>query len=220
MRTATYDGQSILDVFAEEKVLTKQQLLNKLGCSWMTTWRLLNDQGYLTSYNHNARYYTLTSIAGFDGHGLWSYRKARFSQYGTLTGTIVGLVCHSEAGLYANELQQRLQVNVRPTLSRLIQSRSLARHRLAGRFLYLDSRPERAHRQLENRRAETTVAPELPPLPDPATIIALLVERIKTPDLGPELITRRLRRRGLPLTRTQARAVFAHYGLAKKKPLT
>ena len=216
MRTATYDGQNILDAFAQEKVLTKEQLLNKLGCSWMTTWRLLKDQGYLTSYNHNARYYTLTSIAGFDGHGLWSYRRARFSQYGTLTGTIVGLVCHSEAGLYANELQQRLQVNVRPTLSRLVQSSSLARRRLAGRFLYLDSQPERAHKQLENRSAETTPAPERALLPDPATIIALLVERIKTPDVGPELITRRLRRRGLSMSREQARAVFAHYGLAKK----
>ena len=219
MRTATYDGQSILDVFAEEKVVTREQLLNKLGCSWMTTWRLLKAQGYLTSYNHNARYYTLSSVPRFDDHGLWSYRRARFSQYGTLSGTIVGLVCHSEAGLYANELQQRLQVNVRPTLSRLVRSSSLSRHRLAGRFLYLDSQPERAHKQLENRSTETTPEPELPLLPDPATIIALLVERIKTPDVGPELITRRLRRRGLSMSRAQARVVFAHYGLSQKEPL-
>ena len=219
MRTAAYGDQSILDAFAGEKTLTREQLLSKLGCSWMTAWRLLNAQGYLTSYNNNARDYTLGSIPEFDDHGLWCFRRARFSRYGTLTRTIVEFVCQSTAGLYAEELQRRLGVNVRPTLSRLVRDSSVSRRKLAGRFLYLDKDPERAHRQLEDRSAEPTPAPEQPLLPDPATIIALLVERIKTPDVGPELITRRLRRKGLSLSRTQARAVFAHYGLTKKKPL-
>ena len=216
MRTSTYDGQSILDVFAGEKILTREQLLDKLGCSWMTTWRLLKGQGYLTSYNNNARYYTLATVPRFDDQGLWSCRKARFSQYGTLGRTIVGLVRHSAAGLCANELQRRLQVNVRPTLSRLVRSGGLGRHKLAGRFLYLDSQPERARKQLENQSAEATPEPEPSLLPDPAMIIALLIERIRTPDAGSELITRRLRRRGLRMSTAQARAVFAHYGLGKK----
>ena len=216
MRTSSYDAQSILDVFAGEKILTREQLLDKLGCSWMTIWRLLKGQGYLTSYNNNARYYTLSTVPRFDDHGLWSCRKARFSQYGTLGRTIAGLVRHSAAGLCANELQQRLQTNVRPALSRLVQSGGLGRHRLAGRFLYLDSQPERARKQLENRSSEAPPEPELPPLPDPAMIVALLVERIRTPDVGPELVTRRLRRRGLRMSTAQARAVFAHYGLSKK----
>lgn len=219
MRTASHDDQSILDVFAGEKTLTKEQLLNRLGCSWMTAWRLLSAQGYLTSYNNNARDYTLASIPMFDDHGLWRCRKARFSRYGTLTKTIVGLVCQSAAGLYADELQRRLGVTVRPTLSRLVRDSRVRRHKLAGCFLYLAREQEQAHRQLEKRSTETTPAPELPLLPDPATIIALLVERIKTPGVGPELIVRRLRRRGLPLSRAQARAVFAHYGLAQKKRL-
>ena len=218
MKTSAYGDQSIPDAFAGEETLTKEQLLSKLGCSWMTAWRLLSAQGYLTSYNSNARYYTLASIPRFDDHGLWRCRGARFSRCGTLTRTITKFVCQSATGLFADELQGRLGVSVRPTLSRLVRDSSVSRHKLAGRFLYLDKEPERAHRQLENRRAETKAAPELPLLPDPAMIIALLVERIKTPDLGPELITRRLRRRGLSLTRAQARAVFTHYGLAKKSP--
>ena len=216
MRTSTYDDQSILDVFAEEKVLTKEQLLNKLGCSWMTIWRLLKSQGYLTSYNNNARYYTLASIPRFDDHGLWSYRKARFSQYGTLTGTIVGLVCNSESGLYASELQQYLQVNILPSLSRLVQRGSLARNKLAGRFLYLDSQAERGNKQLKNRSTETTPEPDLAMLPYPAMIVALLVECIKTPDAGPELIVRRLRRKGQSMSMAQARTVFEHYDINKK----
>ena len=217
MRTAIYDDQSIVDLFVCEKILTKNQLLNKLGCSWMTAWRLLKAQGYLTSYNNNACYYTLATIPKFDAHGLWSYRKARFSRYGTLTRTVVEFVCHSAAGLYANELQQRLQVNVRPMLSRLVRRGSLGRHKFAGSFLYLDSRTELADKQFRNRSNETTPVTKLPLLPAPAMIIALLVERIKTPNLGPELSVRRLRRKGLPMSTAQARAVFEHYGLSKKK---
>ena len=217
MRTAIYDDQSILDLFVCEKILTKKQLLNKLGCSWMTAWRLLKAQGYLTSYNNNACYYTLAAIPKFDDHGLWSYRKTRFSRHGTLTRTIVELVCHSTAGLYANELQQRLRVNVRPMLSRLFRSGSVGRHKLAGSFLYLDSRAELAHKQFGNRSNETTPVTKLPLLPEPAMIIALLVERIKNPNLRPELSVRRLRRKGLSMSTAQARAVFEHYELGKKK---
>lgn len=217
VRTAACEGRNILDAFAGERTLTKEQLLGKLGCSWMTAWRLLTAQGYLTSYNDNARHYTLASIPRFDEHGLWRCRTARFSRYGTLIRTIVELVCRSPAGLYAEELQRRLGVNVRPTLSRLVRDSSVSRHKLAGRFLYLAMEPERSRMQLQSRSAEPTPAPDPALLPDPATIIAVLVERIRTADAGPELITRRLRRKGLSLSRAHTRAVFAHYRLTEKK---
>lgn len=216
MRTTTCNEHSVADLLVREKVLSKEQLLAKLGCSWMTIWRLLKAVGYLTSYNCNAGYYTLNSIPRFDDDGLWSYRKIRFSKYGTLTGTIVGLVHHSEAGLYANELKERLQVNVRATLSRLFRNGGVRRRRLRGRFLYLDSEPRRACRQFENRTAEPAPSVQPPPLPDPRKIIALLVERIKSPDVRPELIVRRLRRKGLAMSIGEARAVFEHYEISKK----
>ena len=58
----------------------------------MTAWRLLRQHGYFTSYNENARYDTILGIPQFDEQGLWVYRNARFSKWGTLTKTIIALL--------------------------------------------------------------------------------------------------------------------------------
>ena len=220
MATSPCDVGSLVDAFAEAKILTKKQLLARFGCPWTAIVRLLKGLGYLTSYNHNARYYTLVSVARFDGDGLWSHGTVRFSRDGTLTGTLVGLVGRSEGGLYADDLRRLLQVDVRPTLGRLVGSGRLARHKMGRRFLYVDIQSERAQAQIAERRAEVPPTPGPSSLPEPATVAALLVERIKTPDVEPEVAARRLRRRGVAVTPAQARAVFAHYGLLKKKRLT
>jgi hypothetical protein len=41
-----------------------------IECSKTTALRLLRKQGYLTSYNLNARYYTIDGIPQFDEYGL------------------------------------------------------------------------------------------------------------------------------------------------------
>ena len=118
MRTPIFRLQHILDAFKRKKVLTKEELLKVTGCSTMTAWRLLSQHGYYTSYNDNARHYTIAGIPQFDEHGLWIYRKARFSKWGALTKTIIGLVQESPAGLTAEQLQQVLKLkNVKPHLT-------------------------------------------------------------------------------------------------------
>jgi len=46
----------------------------------MTARRILHQQGYLTSYIHNAKYYTLSRIARFDEQVLWAYHDIRVSK--------------------------------------------------------------------------------------------------------------------------------------------
>jgi hypothetical protein len=108
MRTPHFQLKDLLDIFRRKKVLTKRELLQGAGCSSMTAWRLLSKHGYYTSYNCNARYYTLADTPQFDDHGLWTYRKIRFSKWGSLTETIVALVGNSEAGMTPEQLQQQL----------------------------------------------------------------------------------------------------------------
>ena len=108
MRTSVFQLQDILRAFHGRKVLTKQELLEQTGCSSMTAWRLLRQHGYHTSYNDNARHYTLVGVPEFDEHGLWAYRHVRFSKWGSLTETIVALVERSSAGLTAQQLQELL----------------------------------------------------------------------------------------------------------------
>ena len=53
----------------------------------MSVFRRLRELGYLSSYTHNGRYYTLAGVPDFDENGLWFHRGIGFSQVGTLKET-------------------------------------------------------------------------------------------------------------------------------------
>ena len=136
MRTPVFQLQDLWNAFRRNKVLTKEELLQVTQCSTMTAWRLLQRHGYYTSYNCNARYYTLVGIPEFDQHGLWSFGKIRFSKWGSLTETVIALVKNSQAGMTAEQLQKLLLVkDLRPALGRLYREGRLPAIRSAGRQL-------------------------------------------------------------------------------------
>lgn len=217
MRTPRFTRREVLELFARQPVLTKDQLLAACGCSPMTVWRLLHREGYFTSYNCNARYYTLASIPQFDQLGLWGYEAVRFSRWGDLPQTVTALVEHSPAGLTAQELAGLMQVcNVKPALTQLTRQQRLWREGARGAFVYLAREPGLRERQLQ-RRAEG--AAPLPALPAPTDTVALLVEIIRHPEQTPGQWARRLARRDIRLGAAQIEAVLDHYKLAPKKGL-
>ena len=214
MRTPIFQLQDLLNAFRKKKVLTKEELLESAQCSAMTAWRLLARHGYYTSYNHNARYYTVVGIPQFDQHGLWNLRKIRFSKWGSLTKTLIALIEDSEAGMTPEQLQELLHVkNVRPALAKLTQEARLAREKIGGRFVYF-SLEDSSHRQQRQRHAERTFV--LPPLEQ---IIALLVEIIQRPQNSPRQWANRLARQQIRLSIEDIRAILDHYGMDRKKGL-
>ena len=46
----------------------------------MSVFHRLSDLGYLTSYSHARRYYTLEEIPDFDSNGLWQCQGVLFSK--------------------------------------------------------------------------------------------------------------------------------------------
>ena len=106
MRPTTFSEEAVLKPFYKHKVLSKEQHLDLCGCSAMTAWRVLHGHGYLSSYNFNAKYYTLAEIPKFDEHGLWAYRKIRFSRHGALPNTLRQLASESSSGMTAEELER------------------------------------------------------------------------------------------------------------------
>ena len=173
MRPIKYKQKDIVDLFYKEKVLTKGQLFEMCGFSNMTAWRILSEHGYISSYNFNAKYYTLIDIPVFDKNGLWSYRKVRFSKYGSLTNTVIELIFNSRSGLEKNELQKLIGVNPIPILSKLYHKGKLNREKLDGLFVYLQTDEDGKRTQLSNRRADTIKSPQ-ERLPEPERIIAVL----------------------------------------------
>ena len=215
MRPKKFTKKDIVELFYQEKILTKKQLTQTCGCSNMTAWRILSEHGYITSYNFNAKYYTLTDIAVFDKNGLWSYRKVRFSKYGSLTNTVIAVVFNSRCGLEKNELQQLLGVNVIPIVSKLYRQGKLYREKVDGIFVYLQTNQDQWRRQLSNR-ASDIIKDKHRQLPEPERIIAVLVQLIHRVELQPQQLARRLSRKGIKVTTTEIRAIFEHYQLTKK----
>ena len=85
------ESQKVLNKIISRKYIANLDDLFKIldTQSRMSVFRRLKPMGYLTSYTHAGRYYTLSGIPRFDTCGLWFYQDVGFSSAGTLKSTIV-----------------------------------------------------------------------------------------------------------------------------------
>ena len=126
-----------------QKIATLKQLKAALGTTGtMTVFRRLKALGYLSSYSHRGKYYTLPQIPQFDEQGLWSYHSVWFSRYGNLVATVREFVEEAKAGWTAQELERILQVEVKRPLLQLYEGKAIDREKLSGRVLALPARDE------------------------------------------------------------------------------
>ena len=192
--------------------------------SRMSVFRRLSALGYLSSYSHDGRYYTLREIPPFDQDGLWRYQGVCFSREcafnscanGSLKATVERLVEQSDAGRTHSELHVRLQVRVHNTLLDLVEGRRIGRETLRGHYLYVSADSKRAESQMMRRQQQS--AEPVPPTESPAVVvIEVLLDLVRSagvrPDAGP--VAARLAARGLAVTADQVEAIFSRYGLKK-----
>ena len=147
----------LIEIFQAEKVLGLGMVKEIIGtASRMTVFRHLKALGYYSSYSHTGKYYTLCSIPVFDKNGLWSYGGIYFSKHGNLMQTISVLVKRSEAGYFASELEEFLNVFVHNALGKLFKLGRLLREQIGDQYLYLS--PVLAKSQFAARKAILTRA--------------------------------------------------------------
>src|SRR5436309_2302498 len=177
-----------------------------------TVFRVLSSVGYLASYSHAGRYYTLKRIPQFDPRGLWHYRQIGFSSQRTLRATLVHLVETSPAGQTHEELQDVLLLRVHNTLRLLVRARELQRRLFQDVYVYLSAKPKPASRQWAERQK---LAP--PPAPKelhPARVIDILVDLLHHPEDEARAVCQRLRAGRHPVTREEIRAELKErYGI-------
>jgi hypothetical protein len=185
----------------------------------MTAFRRLSELGYLSSYSHTGRYYTLADIPQFDEDGLWLHDSVGFSRHGTLKATVPVLVGRAAAGLFHRDLQTKLQVRVHNTLLDLVQAKLLRREPIDDEFLYVSASRARAHAQLAERRALGAPAAAGPATSPPALVIEILLEVIHAAGIrgDPEAVAARLAGRGVAASVAQIEVVFREHGLPVKK---
>ena len=178
-----------------------------------TIFRVLSAAGYLTSYSHAGRYYTLKRIPKFDSHGIWLHRDIGFSLHGTLRATVIHIVEKSPAGQTHGELQDMLQLRVHDTLRLLIQDHALTRKQFQDAYLYLSSKPKRASSQWAQRQQLAAAA--IPAEMEPSRIIDVLVDVVRHPSDDAGAVSRRLRALGQSVTTEQVEAILTRYDLKK-----
>jgi len=153
MKTPYYNIKDLETLLSKQKIATMEELKAALKTEVdVTVFRKLKALGSVTSYSHRGRYYCLKRLARFDENGLWAVKGVRFSERGTLVATVESLVQKCEAGYYAAEFEDLLQVGVRETLLRLFQKGRLSRERISGRFLYCSILPDEKRQQVAARR--------------------------------------------------------------------
>lgn len=220
MTTATRPRDALTRLFQRRQIADIDQLFVALGTrSRMTVFRRLSATGYLSSYSHGGRYYTLCDIPAFDADGLWQHRGVLFSRDGTLTRTLVRLVEEADAGHFHRELQLRVRLRVHNTLIALVADRRLGRELFAGEYLYLSTDVARAEAQVARRTqlgqaASVTVSGELTPV----LVIEVLVEIIHgtVAQIDAAEVAARLVVRGVPVTTAQVEEVCRRHGVIKK----
>jgi hypothetical protein len=154
MKPATMSGNAIKTLLKQKKIAAMEELKSALGTrAPVTVFRKLKELGYVTSYSHGSRYYTLENIARFNQQGLWSFNSVGFSIYGTLLNTLVNFIDGSEDGFFSEELNTLLNVNVRPSLLKLYKQSRITREKHLGLYLYCATDAAIKKRQIATRQA-------------------------------------------------------------------
>lgn len=155
MRTESFHAGGLVQLFRSCKIATMPELKEALGTQVdVTVFRKLKELGYRTSYSHRGGYYTLNEIALFNDLGLWSFRSAWFSRYGTLVKTCEAFVSGSEAGYFAEELDNVLHVETKAALLNLFRGGRVGRKEVSGRYLYCSVDSEVREHQVTVRRLQ------------------------------------------------------------------
>lgn len=187
--------------------------------TYMSVVRRLTLLGYLSSYTHRGRYYTLREIPQFDEVGLWHHGNVGFCRAGTLKAAVTELVEKSEAGKTHQELQDLLRVRAHNELLEHVRAGRITRRPLDDdRWLYLSANASRAAKQWARRQTQKKRAAVLLGPLTAAMTIEVLVEVLQSSRVlvTPEQVVRRLHHQGVSVPLEHVQWVFERYELGKK----
>ena len=207
----------LVNIFLAPRILTLDQLCQRLRISRSTVIRRLQEHHYYSSYNFAGKYLTIEEVAEFDARGLWVWKGARFSKHGSLKNTVEQFVQGSDRGMTHEELVGLLSVRTHNVLLELVEAHRIQREQLGPTFVYLSS--QRSIRRKQILQRESFLKDFQKPVPTSRQVIATLLELIKDRDVQPKDIVTRCRRAGVTISRDVVGAIFETYDLEKKTAL-
>jgi hypothetical protein len=165
MASTKFSADTVQAFLRDEQIATLEQLKEALGTNGtMTVFRKLKALGYLSSYSHRGKYYTLQEIPEFDEQGLWGWHSIWFSHYGNLVETAWEFVEGADSGFTASELERVLHVECKRALLKLHREGRVARARIGGVYVYLAKLKDPQRRQRMRRQEQANMAGVIPPV--------------------------------------------------------
>jgi hypothetical protein len=207
----------LIETFMAPRILTLDNLCARLGISRSTVIRRLQEHRYYSSYNFAGKFLTIEEIAEFDKRGLWAWRGARFSRYGTLKNTVEHFVQVSERGMTHAELLGLLSARTHNVLLELVRADRIKRERVGPTFVYLSA--QRSARRQQILQRESYLEDVQKPVPTNRQVIATLIELIQDRHVQRQDIVARCSRAGVTISRDVVDAIFETYDLDKKRAL-
>ena len=176
--------------------------------------RFLKQVGYFSSFTHNSKWYTLSSIPEFDKNGLWFYNQIGFSSHGNLNENIVHFINKSSHGLSAKQLAEILSIPCHAVLNHMYKSGAIDRFKSTSDFVYLSSADKRKKQQLMRLQSQT-VTVSAPQELNPQTAVYVLVEYIKNPQSSYDELSNAVAKRQVIATPKAIARFFDKHDLKK-----
>ncbi len=166
MKIKSIDSKSLLTTLNNKKIMMLSELKSTLKTQCrMTVFRKLSILGYISSYSHSGKYYSLKRIARYNKDGIWSCKSALFSKNGTLKKTIEFLINTSTQGYTASELNHILKIKVEDALLELVKNKIITRKKLKGIYIYY-ARSSKLCKKQELTRIDKIQCPDEEMKPD------------------------------------------------------
>lgn len=218
MLTAFDSIEALTALFRSQPVADLATLFATLETkSRMSVFRRLSALGYLTSYTHAGRFYTLCSLPTFDRDGLWCHQGVCFSRHGSLKSTVPYIVDNADAGRTQHELQVRLRVRVHNTLLDLVREKRIGRETWAAQYLYVSADAARAAAQLALRRKQPGMVSGAVVEVTASAVIDVLLDLVRSAGVQVDAshVAERLNARGIAVTAEQVEDIFRRHGVKK-----
>jgi hypothetical protein len=201
-------------LFVQKACWRMDDLCEALGYAAISVRRFLKQLGYFSSFTHNNKWYTLSSVPRFDRDGLWFWDEVGFSKHGTMKQTILFFINKSPQGLSAKDLGETLSVPCHAVLNHLYKSGKIDRAKSGNAFIYLSTDERKRRRQRVHLQRRMDRESKLHGLSAQAAVY-VLAEFIKNPHASFAEISRAVAAKQVMVTPEAIARLFEKHDLKK-----
>ena len=218
MKYAPLTQTELKELFKKYISMDMDDLLRKTGSSRTTILRRLKEIGYLTSYDHNGKYFALSEFLNFDESGIFEHKGIHFFKNGGLQELIIHQINSCEKGYNAEELSSKIKTRVGNQLRLFTKKGMMVRKKYSDVYIYFSIDETYQQKQISNREKELKISstPEEINVSNEKITIRILLEILKNPKAEPHEIGKSLREGGLKVADSFVINIFEKYDIQKK----